>query len=125
MFRSAQHDTKGAANAVITPSLTTHVLDTMRGQPAAGMKIELWSVDPSKLLKSVQTNADGRTDVPLLSGGEMTAGNYELIFFVGDYFGERRFLDRVPVRFVISDAAAKYHVPLLVSPWAYSTYRGS
>ena len=125
MFRSAQHDTKGAANAVITPSLSTHVLDTMRGCPAAGMKIELWSIDPSKLLKSVQTNADGRTDVPLLSGEEMTAGNYELIFFVGDYFGERRFLDRVPVRFVISDAAAKYHVPLLVSPWAYSTYRGS
>ena len=105
--------------------LTTHVLDTMRGIPAAGMTIELWSVDPSKMLKSVQTNSDGRTDIPLLAGAEMTAGNYELIFFVGDYFGERRFLDRVPVRFVISDAAAKYHVPLLVSPWAYSTYRGS
>ena len=106
-------------------SLTTHVLDTMRGIPAAGVKIELWSVDQSKLLKTVETNANGRTDAPLLTGGEMKAGNYELIFFVGDYFGERRFLDRVPVRFVISDAAAKYHVPLLVSPWAYSTYRGS
>ena len=105
--------------------LTTHVLDTMRGQPAAGVTIELWSLDRSKMLKSVQTNADGRTDTPLLSGDEMAAGNYELIFFVGDYFGERRFLDRVPVRFVISDAAAKYHVPLLVSPWSYSTYRGS
>jgi 5-hydroxyisourate hydrolase len=105
--------------------LTTHVLDTMRGQPAAGVTIELWSVDPSKMLKRVQTNSDGRTDAPLLSGEEMTAGNYELVFFVGDYFGERRFLDHVPVRFVISDAAAKYHVPLLVSPWAYSTYRGS
>jgi 5-hydroxyisourate hydrolase len=106
-------------------SLTTHVLDTMRGIPAAGMKIELWSIDPSKLIKTVETNADGRTDSALLAAAEMKAGNYELIFFVGDYFGERRFLDRVPVRFVISDAAAKYHVPLLVSPWAYSTYRGS
>ena len=106
-------------------SLTTHVLDTMRGIPAAGMKIELWSLDRSKLLKTVETNSDGRTDAPLLTGGDMAVGNYELIFYVGDYFGERRFLDRVPVRFVISDATAKYHVPLLVSPWAYSTYRGS
>ena len=106
-------------------SLTTDVLDTMRGIPAAGMKIELWSRDQSKLLKTVETNADGRTDAPLLTGSDIKAGNYELIFFVGDYFGERRFLDRVPVRFVISDAAAKYHVPLLVSPWAYSTYRGN
>jgi hydroxyisourate hydrolase len=105
--------------------LTTHVLDTMRGIPAAGMKIELWSLDQSKIIKTVATNADGRTDAPLLTAGEMKTGNYELIFFVGDYFGERRFLDRVPVRFVISDAAVKYHVPLLVSPWAYSTYRGS
>jgi 5-hydroxyisourate hydrolase len=105
--------------------LTTHVLDTMRGQPAGGVTIELWSLDQSKMLKRAQTNADGRTDSPLLTATEMTAGNYELIFFVGDYFGERRFLDRVPVRFVISDAAAKYHVPLLVSPWSYTTYRGS
>jgi 5-hydroxyisourate hydrolase len=108
-----------------SPSLTTHVLDTMRGQPAAGMTIELWSIDQSKMLKSVQTNSDGRTDTALLSAEEMSAGTYELIFFVGDYFGERRFLDRVPVRFVISEATAKYHVPLLVSPWSYSTYRGS
>jgi 5-hydroxyisourate hydrolase len=112
-------------NALADSSLTTHVLDTMRGIPAAGMKIELWSLDQSKLIKTVETNADGRTDAPLLAAGEMKTGNYELIFFVGDYFGERRFLDRVPVRFVISDDAAKYHVPLLVSPWAYSTYRGS
>jgi 5-hydroxyisourate hydrolase len=105
--------------------LTTHVLDTMRGVPAVGMKIELWSVDRSKMLKSVQTNSDGRIDEPLLTGEQMQAGTYELIFFVGDYFGERRFLDRVPVRFVISDATAKYHVPLLVSPWSYTTYRGS
>lgn len=104
-------------------SLTTHVLDTMNGRPAAGMKIELWS--SGKLLKSVTTNADGRTDSPLLDADEFSIGSYELVFFVGDYFGERRFLDRVPVRFTIDDAKAKYHVPLLVSPWAYSTYRGS
>jgi 5-hydroxyisourate hydrolase len=103
--------------------LTTHVLDTARGIPAVGMKIELWS--SGKLLKTVSTNADGRTDSPLLSGQELSGGNYELIFYVGDYFGEPRFLDRVPVRFTIDDAKAKYHVPLLVSPWAYSTYRGS
>lgn len=105
--------------------LTTHVLDTMRGVPAAGMKVELWSLDQSRMLKSVETNSDGRVDEPLLGGDEMTAGNYELLFFVGDYFNERRFLDRVPVRFIIADASAKYHVPLLVSPWSYSTYRGS
>jgi 5-hydroxyisourate hydrolase len=108
-----------------SPSLTTHVLDTTRGLPAGGMTIELWSIDQSKMLKSVRTNADGRVDGPLLAGDQMRTGTYELIFFVGDYFGERRFLDRVPVRFVISDPAAKYHVPLLVSPWSYSTYRGS
>ena len=105
--------------------LTTHVLDTKHGRPAAGITIELWSIDQSKMLKSVLTNSDGRTDAPLLSGDEIAPGNYELIFFVGDYFGEKLFLDRVPVRFIISDAAAKYHVPLLVSPWSYSTYRGS
>ncbi len=104
-------------------SLTTHVLDTMNGRPAAGMKIELWS--SGRMLKSVTTNADGRTDAPLLNEQEFATGSYELVFFVGDYFGERRFLDRVPVRFNISDADAKYHVPLLVSPWSYSTYRGS
>ena len=106
-------------------SLTTHVLDTARGCPAAGMTIELWSIDQSKLLKTVQTNKDGRTDSALLSENEMVAGTYELVFCVGDYFKERKFLDRVPIRFIISDATAKYHVPLLVSPWAYSTYRGS
>ena len=117
--------TKEEDAPVANSSLTTHVLDTMRGVPAAGMKIEFWSLDQSKLLKSVQTNSDGRVDEPLLTADEIKPGTYELIFFVGDYFGERRFLDRVPVRFVISDATAKYHVPLLVSPWAYNTYRGS
>lgn len=89
------------------------------------MTIELWSIDQSKMLKTVQTNKDGRTDAPLLADKEMVAGTYELVFHVGDYFDERKFLDRVPIRFIISDSAAKYHVPLLVSPWAYSTYRGS
>lgn len=106
-------------------ALTTHVLDTTRGCPARGMTIELWSIDQSTKLKTVRTNDDGRVDSPLLAGKEMIAGTYELVFFAGDYFGERRFLDRVPIRFIISDATAKYHVPLLVSPWSYSTYRGS
>ena len=106
-------------------ALTTHVLDTTRGCPASGMTVELWSVDPSNLLKTAKTNSDGRVDSPLLAEKELVAGTYELVFHVGDYFGERRFLDRVPVRFIISDTNAKYHVPLLVSPWAYSTYRGS
>lgn len=105
--------------------LSTHVLDTMRGCPARGLMIELWSIDQNRMIKKVQTNSDGRTDSPLLGKEEMTTGTYEIVFCVGDYFGERRFLDRVPVRFRIDDAAAKYHVPLLVSPWAYSTYRGS
>lgn len=106
-------------------SLTTHVLDTARGRPAAGMTIELWALEPARLLKTVATNADGRTDSPLLAETEILAGSYEIVFYVGDYFGEGRFLDRVPVRFKLENAEAKYHVPLLVSPWAYSTYRGS
>ncbi|SRR5581483_11895170 len=109
----------------MSPKLSTHVLDTVKGCPAAGMKIELRSLDTNELIKSVVTNSDGRTDGPMLGAEQMRAGHYELVFFVGDYFGERAFLDRVPVRFTISDAAASYHVPLLCSPWAYSTYRGS
>ena len=103
--------------------LSTHVLDTTRGKPAAGMAITLSR--GGTLLKTVKTNADGRTDAPLLSANEMAVGEYELVFHVGDYFGSHEFLDRVPVRFTIIDATASYHVPLLCSPWAYSTYRGS
>jgi 5-hydroxyisourate hydrolase len=106
--------------------LTTHVLDTARGRPAAGVEIELWRGD--QLVKTVRTNADGRTDAPLLSEDEIETGTYEIVFDVGAYFDrtdEPPFLDRVPVRFGIADAKAHYHVPLLVSPWAYSTYRGS
>jgi 5-hydroxyisourate hydrolase len=103
-------------------SLTTHVLDTAHGRPAAGVAIELRDA-AGRTLGEFVTNADGRTDGPLLERPE--AGEYELVFAVGDYFGEAPFLDRVPVRFRIADPAAHYHVPLLVSPWAYSTYRGS
>ena len=103
--------------------LTTHVLDTARGRPASGVQIELFRLDPRRPLKAVATNADGRTDEPLLTTLEV--GRYELLFFVGGYFGERAFLDRVPVRFTVTDPDAHYHVPLLVSPWSYSTYRGS
>jgi 5-hydroxyisourate hydrolase len=106
-------------------TLSTHVLDTSLGRPAAGMQIDLWSRDRTALLKTVMTNSDGRTDGPLLSGDELQPGAYELVFHVGAYFGDRSFLDEVPVRFRISDAATKYHVPLLVTPWSYSTYRGS
>ena len=113
--------------------LSTHVLDTAHGRPARGMKIELWqSGEGPALLKTVTTNSDGRTDQPLLAADEMREGTYELVFFVGDYFARENppaakppFLDRVPVRFGISDTSASYHVPLLCSPWSYSTYRGS
>jgi 5-hydroxyisourate hydrolase len=110
--------------------LSTHVLDLTSGRPAAGMKVELWRQGAkAELLKTVTTNPDGRTDAPLLDGLAMAAGNYELVFAVRDYFAARKiecpFLDRVPIRFSISDASAGYHVPLLVTPWAYSTYRGS
>ena len=114
--------------------LSTHVLDISHGCPASGMKIELWSLDGEDrtLVTSAKTNADGRTDQPLLAADEMKVGQYEIVFFVGDYFLAKatpmpkvRFLDHVPVRFGISDAGAGYHVPLLCSPWSYSTYRGS
>lgn len=105
--------------------LSTHVLDTVIGRPASGMKIELHSLDLGLLVKSVMTNNDGRTDEPLLGESDMVAGHYELTFHVGDYFGQKQFLDVVPIRFIIDNPSASYHVPLLCSPWAYSTYRGS
>ena len=113
--------------------LTTHVLDTAHGVPAAGMKIELYALAPTrKLIASTVTNANGRTDAPLLDGAALAAGNYELVFAVGAYFRaagvalpQPAFLDEVPLRFGIADANAHYHVPLLCSPWSYSTYRGS
>ena len=116
--------------------LTTHVLDIAQGQPAANVAVEVWRLDAQgegkTLLKSARTNQDGRTDRALLGDDELVEGIYELVFAVGDYFaaqgltlGSPPFLDRVPVRFGIADANAHYHVPLLTSPWAYSTYRGS
>ena len=114
--------------------LTTHVLDTARGRPAEGVAIDLVR-DPDgerRSIVSLRTNADGRTDAPLLADDSVEAGIYELVFNVGEYFreanvetGDPAFLGRVPVRFAIADPAAHYHVPLLVSPWSYSTYRGS
>jgi 5-hydroxyisourate hydrolase len=100
-------------------SLSTHVLDTARGRPAAGVAIVLTRPDGST--SQATTDGDGRAR--LLE--ETAAGEYALEFAVGDYFGERAFLDRVPIRFRIADPDAHYHVPLLVSPWSYSTYRGS
>lgn len=114
--------------------LTTHVLDTAQGIPAAGIEVTLLKVvgDEALELVTTHTNADGRTDAPLLEGEEFTTGTYELAFDVAPYF-ERQpletsdppFLDIVTVRFTIADADQHLHVPLLVSPWAYSTYRGS
>jgi 5-hydroxyisourate hydrolase len=118
--------------------LTTHVLDTAQGKPAAGVFVSLYwveiadEVEGHEEVLSARTNADGRTDGPLLDGRGFRAGTYELLFFVGEYFAaqpvataEPPFYDLITLRFTVADAAADYHVPLLVSPWAYSTYRGS
>jgi 5-hydroxyisourate hydrolase len=105
--------------------LSTHVLDTANGRPAAGMKIELRRIPSGELVKTLTTNNDGRTDEPVLGADEIAAGEYELVFYVGAYFGDVKFLDIVPVRFRIADAGQNYHVPLLCSQWSYSTYRGS
>ncbi|HEV8439714.1 MAG TPA: hydroxyisourate hydrolase [Methylomirabilota bacterium] len=116
-------------------TLTTHVLDTARGRPAAGVRVDLSAVEADgrlRLIRTMRTNADGRTDTPLLSEGEMGAGRYEIAFHVGDYFraagvalADPPYLDVVPVRFGVAEIDAHYHVPLLVSPWSYATYRGS
>lgn len=116
--------------------LSTHVLDVVSGGPARGVAIELWRLGPDRAAEPVAravTNADGRTDAPLLAGADLRPGTYELIFHVGGYFRDRGtpgladppFLDAVPIRFGIADPDGHYHVPLLVSPWSYSTYRGS
>ena len=116
--------------------LTTHVLDTMAGAPAAGLAIELWAIpepdEDARRIAAVVTNSDGRTDAPLLEGEALAAGRYELRFRAGEYLRARHrieadplFLDVVPVRFGIADPAQNYHVPLLLSAYGYSTYRGS
>lgn len=117
-----------------TGRLTTHVLDTASGRPAAGLRIDLAELRGAgwQVIQTVFTNADGRTDQPLLAGDTMRTGQFELTFHVAAYFraqgaplAEPPFLDLVPLRFGIADRAGHYHVPLLCSPWSYATYRGS
>lgn len=112
---------------VRTGKLTSHVLDTSIGKPAANLRIKLFFIaDANELRAAMFTNSDGRTPEPLLQGEEFESGTYELQFDVGTYFGEKSsFLDLVPVRFRVEDPSEHYHVPLLVSPYSYSTYRGS
>lgn len=117
-----------------TGRLTTHVLDTARGKPASGVRIMLYRISGNAHRKIAETvtNADGRTDAPMLAGAALKAGSYELVFCAGDYLrasGQAGdgvlFLDEIPIRFGVADEDAHYHVPLLISPYAYSTYRGS
>lgn len=112
--------------------LTTHILDTAHGGPAAGVLVEVYRLPGPTLLASLRTNRDGRADAPLLEGAKLIAGEYELVFHMADYFRsqgvslpEPPFLDRIALRFGVADPSAHYHVPLLASPWSYSTYRGS
>ncbi|MFT3790624.1 MAG: hydroxyisourate hydrolase [Rudaea sp.] len=112
--------------------LTTHVLDTAHGIPARGMRVELHAAGSGERLASLRTNGDGRADAPLLDGDALRAGRYTLTFCVADYFRAQGvalpdppFLDVVRIDFGVAEAEKHYHVPLLVSPWSYSTYRGS
>lgn len=115
--------------------LSTHVLDATIGKPAGEVSIELHRLageDVWDAVKQTSTNSDGRTDEPLLTGGALKSGTYMMSFHIGDYFrrigtpgAEQSFLDIVPLRFTIADPDGHYHVPLLVTPWSYSTYRGS
>jgi 5-hydroxyisourate hydrolase len=114
--------------------LTTHVLDTAAGRPAAGLRVELYRLDGGEgaALANADTNSDGRLDRPLLEGGALTSGAYELRFHAGAYLRrmgveltDPPFLDVIPIRFGIASPEAHYHVPLLLSPYGYSTYRGS
>jgi 5-hydroxyisourate hydrolase len=136
---SASSAGSAADRGIAGGKLTTHVLDTANGRPAAGLRIDLYRLDGEarRRLASVRTNADGRCDAPLLEGDAMRSGTYLLIFHVGDYFAigagaaadskqpSAAFLDKVPIKFGVSDPDAHYHVPLLVAPYGYSTYRGS
>lgn len=115
-------------------SLTTHILDTANGAPAADVTIQIVKISGKKrvILRTLKTNSDGRTDSPVLTGDQLIPGVYEMVFNIGDYFRGRAtnpdpsiFLDSIPVRFAITSEDDHYHVPLLVTPWGYSTYRGS
>ena len=112
--------------------LTTHCLDTFSGKPAKGVKVDIYFItDKREKLNSIVLNNDGRAEEPLLEGNSFKEGQYELVFFVGDYFKritdlpKTPFLNEVVIRFGISNSKEDYHVPLLVGPWSYSTYRGS
>jgi 5-hydroxyisourate hydrolase len=114
--------------------VTTHVLDTSLGQPAAGLKIEVYRLDGDsrRLISTLSTNSDGRTDAPVITAGDIAETIYEFVFHAGDYLTRMhgsasvvRFLDLIPIRFGVSDVSQHYHVPLLLSPFGYSTYRGS
>lgn len=108
-------------------ALTTHVLDTASGRPAEGVRVELFRLDgpaPGKVTEAL-TNADGRTDAPLLAGAGFAAGLYELRFHVGAHFAGEGFLETVPIVVRLREGEGHYHVPLLCSPWSYATYRGS
>ncbi|OCT16805.1 hydroxyisourate hydrolase [Paenibacillus pectinilyticus] len=114
--------------------ITSHVLDVSRGQPAVGVRIDLFRLEGgiAELLRTDFTNTDGRLPGPMLSGEDFTGGTYELLFHVGDYFREKgvelpepAFLDQVPIRFGVANSEMHYHVPLLIAPWGYNTYRGS
>jgi 5-hydroxyisourate hydrolase len=125
----------GIAGAKCVGRLSTHVLDQTLGKPAAEVALELHVLQPDgswRALKQARTNADGRTDQPLLSGPELEPGTYMLTFHLGDYFrrsgavtADPPFLDLVPLRFSIAEPDGQYHVPLLATPWSYATYRGS
>ncbi|NYT84546.1 hydroxyisourate hydrolase [Pollutimonas harenae] len=114
--------------------LTTHVLDTMNGVPAQGVRIELHRINNASrlLLRKTHSNSDGRCDEPLLQGPDLEQGIYELVFHAGDYFAARgvrvpepRFVDQITLRFGVAHPSENYHVPLVVTPWTWSTYRGS
>ena len=112
--------------------LTTHCLDTFSGKPAKGIKVEVYSISGKReKLNSTTLNDNGRSDKPLIEGAVFKEGQYELVFFVGDYFknittlSKTPFLNEVVIRFGVSNSKEHYHVPLIVSPWSYSTYRGS
>jgi hydroxyisourate hydrolase len=108
-------------------ALTTHVLDTASGRPAQGILVELFRIGAGAAVKVTEalTNADGRTDAPLLTAADFVPGQYELRFHIGAYFGAAGFLDVVPIAVRLEAGQGHYHVPLLCSPWSYATYRGS